>query len=466
MIPDPAVLRERLTGEGLSPGAADEAVRRLLRAAVLCGSGTDDGTVDEGPPRAGFFVPGRIELLGKHTDYAGGRSLVTALEAGISAVVVDHAEPVVEFVDTDTGARASFPHDREPDPDGGFLYPAIYLSRIRADLATLGVELEGGALVAWSSSLPQAAGMSSSSALLVTLHLALATRYRWAESPRYREHLLDREALAGYLAAVEAGRPFGALAGGEACRGVGSDGGSQDHTAILCARPGAVARYAFRPARYEGVVPMPEGWTFALASSGVSAPKAGSARDRYNRLAAQPEAIMDLWRSAAVSVHGPDAGFDHLGSVLEAGPGALIRLGQVLRESRHLRFPPEVLLNRAAQFADETGLHVPMAARALEAGELEAFGRSVRASHRAAVEALANDTPETEALTFEALAMGAVAASPFGAGFGGSVWALVREESSAEFLDRWRQRYLDAFSDRTDATFLRSRAGPPALRVF
>ncbi|TVP53832.1 MAG: hypothetical protein EA351_14390, partial [Gemmatimonadales bacterium] len=269
-----------------------------------------------------------------------------------------------------------------------------------------------------------------------------------------------------YLAGVVAGRPFGALTGGLGCRGVGSDGGSQDHTAILCARPGTVAQFAFRPTRDEGVVPMPDGWTFALASSGVSAPKAGSVRDRYNRLAAQPEAIMDLWRGAAASVHGPDAGFAHLGAVLEAGPGALIRLGQVLRESRHLRFPPGVLLNRAAQFADEIGLHVPSAARALKAGDLEAFGRSVRASHRAAVEALAHDTPETEALTLEALALGAVAASPFGAGFGGSVWALVREESSADFLDGWRQRYLDAFSDRTDAAFLRSRAGPPALRVF
>ncbi|TVP57290.1 MAG: hypothetical protein EA351_06130, partial [Gemmatimonadales bacterium] len=208
MIPNPAVLRERLVDEGLSPGAADEAVRRLLRAAALGGSGTDGGRLDGEPPGAGFFVPGRIELLGKHTDYAGGRSLVTALEAGISAVVVDHAEAVIEFVDTDTGARARFPHDREPDPgpDGDFLYPATYLSRIRTDLAALGVELEGGALVAWSSSLPRAAGMSSSSALLVTLHLALATRYRWAESPRYREQLPSREALAQYLAAVEAGR--------------------------------------------------------------------------------------------------------------------------------------------------------------------------------------------------------------------------------------------------------------------
>jgi len=29
-----------------------------------------------------IFVPGRIEVLGKHTDYAGGRSLVCATERG------------------------------------------------------------------------------------------------------------------------------------------------------------------------------------------------------------------------------------------------------------------------------------------------------------------------------------------------------------------------------------------------
>ena len=38
---------------------------------------------------ASWFVPGRIEVLGKHTDYAGGRSLLAAVDAGhtVSATV-------------------------------------------------------------------------------------------------------------------------------------------------------------------------------------------------------------------------------------------------------------------------------------------------------------------------------------------------------------------------------------------
>ena len=48
---------------------------------------------DDGPAKAGpyqesraFFVPGRLEVLGKHTDYAGGRSLLCTVERGICLV--------------------------------------------------------------------------------------------------------------------------------------------------------------------------------------------------------------------------------------------------------------------------------------------------------------------------------------------------------------------------------------------
>jgi galactokinase len=39
---------------------------------------------------------------------------------------------------------------------------------------------------------------------------------------------------------------------------------------------------------------------------------------------------------------------------------------------------------------------------------------------------------------------GAVAASAFGAGFGGSVWAMVRSERADEFTAEWRERYAAA----------------------
>ncbi len=65
---------------GLRAGAA--ASKDALFGRARAGAGAD------GRPRreAAFFVPGRIEVLGKHTDYAGGRSLLCAAEQGFCLV--------------------------------------------------------------------------------------------------------------------------------------------------------------------------------------------------------------------------------------------------------------------------------------------------------------------------------------------------------------------------------------------
>ena len=76
--------------------------------------------------------------------------------------------------------------------------------------------------------------MSSSSAMVVAFFLALAKINRLSERPEYRENIHNQEDLAGYLATIENGQTFRKLAGDN---GVGTFGGSEDHTAILCAKP-------------------------------------------------------------------------------------------------------------------------------------------------------------------------------------------------------------------------------------
>jgi galactokinase len=92
-----------------------------------------------------------------------------------------------------------------------------------------------GADIALASDLPQAAGMSSSSALVVAMFLALARVNDIQSRDAYRRAIQTREQLAEYLGTIENGESFGELAGE---RGVGTFGGSEDHTAILCARAG------------------------------------------------------------------------------------------------------------------------------------------------------------------------------------------------------------------------------------
>ena len=61
---------------------------------------------------------------------------------------------------------------------------------------------------------------------------------------------------------------------------------------------------------------------------------------------------------------------------------------------------------------------------------------------------------------------GAVAASAFGAGFGGSVWAMVEAAQADSFLTAWADAYRRKFPQSAESsTFFLTAAGPAAFRV-
>jgi galactokinase len=78
---------------------------------------------------------------------------------------------------------------------------------------------------------------------------------------------------------------------------------------------------------------------------------------------------------------------------------------------------------------------------------------------------LGNQVAETVTLQRSARELGAVAASAFGAGFGGAVWALVPEAEGDEFLTRWSELYRKKHrKPGKEAVFFLSRAGPHAYQ--
>lgn len=432
-----------------------------------------------GRERTGHLVPGRIEVLGKHTDYAGGRSLLCPVDRGFAVAAAPREDGAVRLVDAGRGetvvlhdgggprgtgsaggartARASAGR-KDGDDAGGAdewrIYPETVLRRVRRDF---GLELRGCDLV-FESDLPPAAGLSSSTALVTAVFLALDGVEGLLASEAGRRAVGDREALAAYLAAVERGSPYPGL-GPEPDAGVGLRGGGEDHVAILCGIAGALVRYAYEPVRREGVVPVPEGLTFAVAASGVRARKTGAARERYNRLSDAAARAAELWRR---ETGGAEA---HLGAILGDDPE---RAGEVVRAIRRAAEPGERegLVARVEHFAAESTRLVPAASEALARGELGRFGELVDRSQRLAERLLENQVPETVALQRTARERGAAAASAFGAGFGGAVWALVEEPGAEAFLEGWRSGYLERFPGRrVDARFFTTPAAAPAREV-
>jgi galactokinase len=440
-----------LSAAGLSPPQV--AVKRGMLGQAQ--RALDEAEFDPRAEVRAFFVPGRIEVLGKHTDYAGGRSLLCAVERGFAIVAASRQDRVIRVIDAGRASRTEFALDPDLAPAAGHWsnYPMTVARRLVRNFPGVA----RGADIAFVSDLPPDAGMSSSSAFLVAVFLVLAELNALAQSFAYRREIRSAQDLAGYLGTIENGQSFGSLAGDH---GVGTFGGSEDHTAILCCQPGALSQYSFCPVRHERTIPLPERYVFVVGSSGVLAQKTGDALERYNRASLATREVLELWRAASGRAD------QSLAAAIAHAPDAVDRIQRVLSDSAGETFPRQVLLDRLQQFVDESTEIIPAAGDALACGDVEAIGPLVDRSQRAAETLLGNQVPETIALARGARSLGAIAASAFGAGFGGSVWALVGAAAAAEFQARWTEQYARQFPEAaTRAVSFVTRPGPAAIRL-
>lgn len=375
-------------------------------------------------------MPGRIEVLGKHVDYAGGRSLLAAIDRGFHVVARPRRDNRVHILDARSNQsfhgslEASLP--QAPGTWGN--YVITVLRRVARDFPAAGFGMDA----VLASDLPSAAGVSSSSALVIATFLPLAAFNTLDAQPEWHQHLGTRGDLAGYLGAMENGRQFGPF---DADFGVGTAGGSQDHLAILCGRAGHLTQARFLPAVAEREIPFPAEWTFVICSCGVAAQKGGAAQDRYNALAAGTATILATWNR---SHH------DHAVSLLDVltgDPEAEARLVQELGASPNAR----LLQDRLRQFRSETTELIPAAVAAILGRDASGLGSAIDRSHAMAVSVLANQVAETRHLAERARTLGAITASAFGAGFGGSVYAIVPSDTAATFAAAWEADYREQF---------------------
>lgn len=443
---DSDALARRLADMGLSRSACRSKAALFGKAAKALA--VTDCNIENHPTLA-FFVPGRIEVLGKHTDYAGGRSMVAATEQGFCFAAAPRDDNEVVVIDALTGETIVFLADPELTPRTGSWanYPMTVVRRIARNFPGAA----RGADIALAGDIPPAAGMSSSSALLTGVSLVLSEVNRLPERDDYWHHIGEKKTdLAEYLGAVESGRNFGELAGD---LGVGTFGGSEDHTAVLCCEAGRIGMFGYCPVEFEKSIAMPPGYLFAVGVSGVKAEKTGGALEKYNAASRLVSELLDLWRLET----GGDE--QHLAAALCSSSDAPERLKQFAVAR------PE-LANRLEHFMLESGEIIPEAGEALAVGDLHAFGMLVDRSQNAAERLLGNQVPETEFLAAAARRRGAAAASSFGAGFGGGVWAMVEAEKADEFLTGWGDEYRRQFPQRADhAKFFTTPAGPAAFRL-
>lgn len=375
-----------------------------------------------------MFIPGRIEFLGKHTDYCGGRSLVCAIDRGFHTLFTANENRSVRIKSEDSGETVSFElnENLQVAQNHWAKYPMTVARRLAQNFKSRRLK---GLNLSFRSDLAAAAGLSSSSAFMIAFFTALADVNRLPLFEEYKQNIANNLELAEYLGCIENGQTFRGLRGSS---GVGTFGGSQDQTAILCCRKNYLSQFSFSPVVLEKKIILPPELSFVIASSGVIAEKTGAAMAKYNRVSQMVSEIIRAWQGAEKT----------LAQIIEAV--GLDDLKKFIAEN-DLSFGKQDLLGRVEQFYVESFEIIPKVSACFENGEVEKIGELIDLSQQNAEKYLQNQTPETIYLQRLAREIGALASSAFGAGFGGSVYALVKTSDSARLADEWRETYLKKF---------------------
>jgi galactokinase len=321
-----------------------------------------------GGPGVQAFAPGRVNLLGEHTDYNDGLCLPFAIELGVTVA----AEPL-----TGAGIEAHAldlsEHDRfELGADLRAAGPASGWRRfVRGAVAELleeGIELRPCRLRI-TGDVPRGAGLSSSAALSVSLCLALCAA-AGAEPP-------PRVELARLCSRIER----------EWC---GADTGLLDQLASLFGERGCALRIDMRGPVVDTVPLELAGHVLATLASGAERSVAASGyNERREECRAAARAL------GVASLRDAD------------GPEGL----------------PERLARRVRHVLSENE-RVDAAVAALAARDLVELGRLLDASHRSLRDDYEVSVPAVEEAVWACKEAGALGARIMGGGFGGSVLAL------------------------------------------
>ena len=409
------------------------------------------GRLTAGGPSAACWVPGRLELFGTHTDYAGGRTLVAALPRGFVFIGAPRSDGRVAVIDAISGDRITLAAvDRDAQPDGWRRYVATVVQRLARNFPDVPL----GADISFASDLPPAAGMSSSSALMVGLAVTLIRLSGIRDCIPWRENISGALDEAGYYACIENGRDFRALAGDA---GVGTHGGSEDHAAMICSLSGTLTALSFVPMRCLDTVSLPDTWGCVVASSGVAAEKTGGALTAYNRLSEGATVLLALWNTRATEAPS-------LAAVLARGPDAARQLEKQI-DGADVPGWTRISLRRRLQHFMQEDARIPQGVDALRRGDAQRIGDLSAESQSDSERLLENQVPETITLARLALQHGAFASRSFGAGFGGSVWALVDRSTEDEFARAWTAAYRTRHPLRA-ATAFTARPGPGVLELL
>jgi galactokinase len=355
--------------------------------------------------------PGRVNLIGEHTDYNEGFVLPGATDKSVVMALSPHPDGLCHFVARDL--------DQEFRCDLGSLHKSPlrwpdYLQGVIDQFLRSGRKI-GGFNCVFGGDIPIGAGMSSSAAIEGGLAFGLNHLYK-----------LGIDDLTLVKLAQQAENEF-----------VGVRCGIMDQFVNIHGRERSVLKLDCRSLEFEYVPFEREDLRIVVCDTLVRRELAGS---EYNVRRGQCEEAVALLRSHEPSIRSlRDVSLD------------------LLRE-HETEFDP-VILRRAKYVVEENG-RVEEATADLLRGDFNAFGERMKASHAGLRDGYEVSSPELDALVDAASGLpGVLGARMMGAGFGGCTINLVEADAVPEFRERVAAIYEAVFEKAPAVHVIRIEAG-------
>ena len=338
-----------------------------------------------------YAAPGRINLIGEHTDYNGGYVFPGAVEQCLMAWIRPNGTDRVRLYAVDLGMECEFAID---DPQGPQTVHFRYVYGVVREMMARGVKV-GGFDAVYGGDVPLGAGMSSSAALESCFAFALNELYGGG---------LDRMELARVGQQTEH-------------KYVGTKCGIMDQFISLHGREGSLVRLDCRSGEYEYFPWQPEGYSLVVVNSCVRHELVGSPyNDRRN----------SCERVAA-----------------RAGVETLRDCSWEQLESLRADFTDEDY--RRARYVLGEEDRVLAVCEALKRGDYEEVGRQMYLTHEGLSRDYEVSCEELDFLVEEARRCGVTGARIMGGGFGGCTINLVRDDCRESFLSTVQKSYKARF---------------------
>ncbi len=344
-----------------------------------------------------YASPGRINLIGEHTDYNGGFVFPGAVDKGMMIEIKPNGTKTVKAYSIDLKDYVEFGLNEEDAPRASW---ARYIFGVCREMIKRGVEVQGFN-TAFAGDVPLGAGMSSSA--------ALESAYAFAINDLFADNKIDKFELAKIGQATEHNY-------------IGVNCGIMDQFASVFGKAGNLMRLDCRSLEYKYYPFNPQGYKLVLVDSVVKHELASSA---YNKRRQSCEAVV-----AAMQKNHP-----HVEFLRDANMDMLKEVKDKVSEEDYMR----------AEYVIEEIHRVLDVCDALEIGDYDIVGQKMYETHHGMSKLYEVSCPELDFLNEVAKHNDVTGSRVMGGGFGGCTLNLVKNNLYEGFVAEAKESYLAKF---------------------